>query len=465
MISNNNITNYYNSRINDLRKKVCRGIISRCDREKVLSYLNKLSEIVDFNYTTKQFNAKLDQIEALYIKFQGDFDSKINSLNLYLKKHKSFPVSSDKITVFKDGTIMSDFILENLSYLEKLYSKSGVLIYNLKDYKSANKRLILIGSKKPWPFEIKIRFVFRYLSEYKCLPMEYDSGFKFPDGELVSEWFIKNSSELYKSLDYRAKVILNYYDYYGDLDFQDKLNDAYSYLSKNGELPRVSDKKIKFSDGTLIGNWIYYNNKKMRQLRDFVQKAKTITDYLDFVMSKGIYNIKFYSQVLEVFNYLKDNKKLPSYDDVTIRLKNGTLMGEWLICNRKKLQELDNECALVISNYLEAYRRKSEIGRGNLLTVDERITEVYEYLVDNGRLPKYNDETVKFSDSVIMGRWLSRNKKKIKEMVQDNRTMMIVQYFEGIKVCRDMSSKHTVAVLEHAVINEKADKVKRLNIK
>lgn len=464
MVNNQNITDYYNSRISDLRKKVYRGIIPRSDRDKVLRYLNQLSEKVDNSYTTKQFNEMLDKIDKLYNKLQGEFDFKINSLNLYFKKHKSFPVYSDKITTFKDGTIMSEFILENLNYLEKLYSKSKVLIYNLKDYKLAKKRPVLI-SNKPWPFQIKIRFVFKYLSEYCCLPMEYDNDFKFPDGELVSNWFKQNNCDLRKSTDYRAKVILSYYDYYIDQDFQNKLDEAYGYLSQNGELPRISDRKIKFSDGTLMGSWVYHNIEKIKQLKNFVRKAKTMSEYLSFVKDKGIYNIIFYSQMLEVFNYLKENKKLPAYDDTTIKLKNGTLMGKWIIHNRKKIQELDNDYALVISNYLEMHKLKRELRRKNLLTVDERITAVYEYLVEHGCLPKYNDTTVMFSDSVIMGRWISQNKKRIKSMAQDNRTIAIVQYLDSLKLSKDDSSKCMMAVFERQSVNKEKEKVKKLNIK
>ena len=82
MINNNNIRNYYNSKISDFRKKVCRGVIPRRDKAKVLRDLNKLSEIVNSNYTANQFNEMLDKIESLYSELQVDFNAKIKYLNL-----------------------------------------------------------------------------------------------------------------------------------------------------------------------------------------------------------------------------------------------------------------------------------------------------------------------------------------------------------------------------------------------
>ena len=166
--------------------------------------------------------------------------------------------------------------------------------------------------------------------------------------------------------------------------------------------------------------------------------------------------------MLEVYNYLKENTELPEFDNTIVRLKDGTFMGEWILCNREKLQHLDDMYALAIVTYLE--KCGIELQKKRLLTVDERITEVYKYLLENGCLPKYNDEIVKFSDSVIMGRWLSHNKKKIKEMVQDERAIMITQYYDGVNLCRETSSKQGAAVFEHSLVS-KCDKVKKLDIK
>ena len=462
MANNQSIKNYYNSRINDFRKKVSRGIIPLDDKEKIFRCLQQLSEVAS-NYSTNQFNEMLEKIETMYSKFQVNFNSRIKSLNVYLKKHKSLPVYSDKITSFEDGMIMSDFIFKNLNYLEKLYSESNVLTKILKGYRLDKRQPHLITSKKTLPFLIKVRFVFKYLSEYFCLPIEYDINFKFPDGESVFEWLKENKNELNNSSDYRAKAILNYYDYYNNQAFQNKLKYVYNYLLENDELPKASDKKIKFPDGTLVGSWVHYHIEKIRKLKDFVKSAKTISDYLDFVMSKGIYNIRFYSQMLEVYNYLKENTELPEFDNTIVRLKDGTFMGEWILCNREKLQHLDDIYALAIVTYLE--KCGIELQKKRLLTVDERITEVYKYLLENGCLPKYNDEIVKFSDSVIMGRWLSHNKKKIKEMVQDERAIMITQYYDGVNLCRETSSKQGAAVFEHSLVSKKCDKVKKLDIK
>lgn len=471
MINNNNIRNYYNSKISDFRKKVCRGVIPRRDKAKVLRDLNKLSEIVNSNYTANQFNEMLDKIESLYSELQVDFNAKIKYLNLYFKKHRSFPAYSDKVTVFKDGTIMSEFIFEHLSYLEKLYSKNKVYLQNLSGYKLGKRQPPLITRKIVWPFEIKMRFVFRYLSEYNCLPIEYDINFKFPDGESVLEWIIKNKQVLNDSSDYRAKCILVYYDYYGNQVFQDKLDYVYDYLLEKGELPRTSDNKTRFSDGTLVSNWLYYNGEKIKQLKPFVQKAKIISDHLGDRKVKKLgrlnSNLSFDEKKLIVYNYLLENGALPKTTNKTLKFDDGVLISDWIVNYRDKLYALRNDDyqAKAIVNYLESSKTNGQGRKRNALNFDERITEVYEYLVESGCLPKYNDKTIRFSDSVIMGGWLKRNKNKIKEMVRDERITMIARYFDDTKLYRDTSSKQRAAVFEQTLINEKGGKVKKLDIK
>lgn len=530
---------YYNDRIGDFRKKVDRSIMLSKDKKYIYQLLKKLSGVVGYNCTSKQFNDMLGEVEKVYNSLQKDFVSKLNYLNSYFKQNKRFPYWDDKITMFKDGTVVSDFLLKNLNYLMQIYAKNKVLMEALNSFATSYK-LGKKYSQNKLLFEYKVKFVYKYLVEYNCLPIEYDDGMTFPDGESISVWFKKNEQKLNKRLDYFSKAILSYYRYYNDEDFKVKLNYVYSYLIKNLELPSSQNNKIKFEDGTLVGSWIASHIDDIKQLKDALNEARVVDKYLDFVKINGVYNIRFYKQVIEAYKYLKKNLCLPVSDDSKVKFKNGTLMGRWLICNKEKLQFLNNDYAKEIVNYLEEHKKrvlcpfnkeivfdekkqivydflvrngklpiatnkvvrfddgtlmgswitdhyndlcaltdsdsqalaiinylkshkKYKPGRKkNALSFDEKITEAYKYLMENGSLPRYDDRTVMFSDTVFMGRWLRNNKRKIKEMIQDNRTITIIQYYDSLKLYKDESVKQKVAVFKGSLVNETENKAKKI---
>lgn len=525
MFKNSNIASYYNSKIDGFKHKVLKGNLPQREKERFFEYLKKIYKLINSNLPAKQFNQILDKMERLYGQIQGEYITKLNTLNSFFKNHGCFPLCTDKISTFQDGTIMSEFILDNVDYLKEMYAKSPVLEYALRSYEAVNKNKLVSGVKKAWPFEVKIRFVFRYLSEYKCLPMEYSLNFRFPDGKKFTEWFQENEEEIRNNLDYRAMVIWSYYTYYSDLDFRDKLIFVYDYLMKHGNQSELLDNDAKFSDGVLVRDWIHYHSQDVNNLKNIVKEASVIAEYLDFVKAQGVYDLDFYEQLIEVYRYLKVHGHLPKFDNSMVKLKNGDLMGKWILANKQKLLELDDDYAgeiarylgvrrikkddrskdnssfdkkkqaiydylmengvlpkatdktlkfddgtlmcfwvfnhrgqlyelkdsdskaRAIVNYLETRESKGRGRRKNGLTFDERVKEVYEYLEEYGNLPRYSDDTVRFSDQVLMGRWIKRNRNKIQEMVQDDRGTMIIQYLDKFKLYRN-GSKGALAVFD-----------------
>lgn len=209
MFNNSNVADYYASKINDLRKNILKGNLPQKEKYQFLAYLNKAIKMINSNWTTKQVNEFLRQIEEVYRKTQVKYIDKLNALYLYFKNNGYFPSVSDKKTTFEDGTIMSDFILDNMDYLQKMYAKNKPIQFALRKYEAFS-QLNLDDNKEISIFRVKLLLVFKYLFEHKRLPL--DDKVKFPDGESYLKWVNQNEQMLRHSMDYRAKAIISDYN-------------------------------------------------------------------------------------------------------------------------------------------------------------------------------------------------------------------------------------------------------------
>ena len=133
----------------------------------------------------------------------------------------------------------------------------------------------------------------------------------------------------------------------------------------------------------------------------------------------GIRGLTFEEKLEEAYKYLQDMGKLPPLDNKQVQFSDNVLIGSWLWKNKNKLEELSqtNEQARVIINELN--RRKG-------LSFEEKLEEVYKYLQDTGKLPPLDDKQVQFSDNVLMGIWLSKNKNKLEELSQTNEQARVI---------------------------------------
>ncbi len=188
------------------------------------------------------------------------------------------------------------------------------------------------------------------------------------------------------------------------LNFEEKLEEAYKYLQETGKLPLLKDSTIKFSDGVLIGGWLFDNKNKIEELSQTNEQARAIINELN--MRQGL---SFEEKLEEVYKYLQDTGNLPVQRDKQVQFSDNVLMGKWLARNKDKLEELSqtNEQARVIIN---------EINKRKGLSFEEKLEETYKYLQDMGKIPVWGDKQVQFRDNTLMGNWFNNNKQKIYEL-------------------------------------------------
>ena len=157
-----------------------------------------------------------------------------------------------------------------------------------------------------------------------------------------------------------------------------------------------------------MGIWLSRNKENVNSIQRTNNKAKTIIEELN--KRKGL---SFEGKLDQVYNYLLKHNVLPSKLNKIIKFSDEIPIGLWLITNKKKLEEMQE--------YDERARKIiEELNNRKGLNFEEKLEQVYNYLLKRNELPAMTNRIIKFNDGVQMGQWLNSNKKKLEEMQEYN---------------------------------------------
>ena len=157
-----------------------------------------------------------------------------------------------------------------------------------------------------------------------------------------------------------------------------------------------------------MGIWLSRNKENVNSIQRTNNKAKTIIEELN--KRKGL---SFEGKLDQVYNYLLKHNELPSTNNKIIKFNDGVQIGQWLLRNKKKLEEMQE--------YDERARKIiEELNNRKGLNFEEKLEQVYNYLLKRNELPAMTNRIIKFNDGVQMGQWLNSNKKKLEEMQEYN---------------------------------------------
>lgn len=198
-----------------------------------------------YNHLDLFKNCGISYIEDYLIKKEEsklNFDDKVNEIYEYVLKYKCLP---DKYERFSNNEIMSYFIAHNKIKLSTMDDDRAVLI------------LKYIEDRKSLGFEEKILELYEL-----CINgLTITKGSKFSDGVNIKGWLSDNKNKLKKLKD-NENVLFIWKKCY-KLTYEEKLLEAYEYISLNGYIPFQSDRDATFSDGTFIGMWLSNNKRKI----------------------------------------------------------------------------------------------------------------------------------------------------------------------------------------------------------
>lgn len=412
-------------------------------------YLKENKNFLNLKKDSLIYKWLLDNVGVLMVMQHLDLRAYDIVLELKLEKHKEFPVSDindkyiyrlkqlvDHLRNYGDLPVQTDknFKFEDGVYMGRFIAHNKRKIMMLKEGNEYAFELASYFEKKNLSFDEKLKEVYEYLVNYGKLPFTSDNEVKFSNGEVMSTWFSHNRKKISLMNNYMAKEITKHLNG-RKLKFTDKLDELYNYYILNDFIPSVASREV-FSDGSLMGGFVKENKDNLIKVSEVDSRAKEI---LVFLSSKKLNDEE---KIKEVYLYLESNGELPAKSNKKVCFSDGSYMGYWLREHYNDLVNNNDEYSKKLIKYFEFLESKA-------LTRDDKLNEVYNYLLKYNHLPPRRD-FVYFSNGEVMNYWLGHNLDRLK-LSDDNRAKTIINYLGSQK---GISFEEKVAELYTKILDE-----------
>lgn len=365
------------------------------DREFTLSSGTYMGSFLAHNkpkiYMLKSFLEEALLISNYYEKRYLNFDDKLNEVYDYLINEGYLPYIGDDSVRFSNGEIMSLWFSHNRKKLFMMNDERAIYISRYLDGRKLS-------------FERKVDELYDYYLRYGFIPLG-KSLERFSDGTLMGKFIYENKEKFSFAQDNeKVQAILEYFNN-RKLSFAKRVNEVYLYLIENYDLPKKSNTKVRFSDGSYMGAWIYSHTDEIRL--DNSDNAIAILNYLDSVKK-----LDFEDKLNEVYNYLLKWDKLPNKDDL---FSNGEKMRGYVSRYSGRLRLMKDERAMMIISYLD-----------NKLSFDDKLDELYGMSLNEDFVLK----GALFSDGVQVYGWLHENRERLKKLADERAIFICKKYFK-----------------------------------
>ena len=222
----------------------------------------------------------------------------------------------------------------------------------------------------------------------------------FSDGVLVKDWFSHIKMKLSKRTDKSAKFVFFVLNNRRKIAFELKKQEMLRFVLY-GKFPTSNDKKARFYDGSLMGNWFRKNKDKLIELS--TKKDEEASLLLKIYNNQKRKSIKyrryltFDEKVTELYKLLIAN------DDVFDRKSkykfiDGVDVKFWVSKVKDKLLALNTSEFKYILERIPHF-----------LSFENKLKEFLIYISENRKFPSTED----FSDGVRMNNWFYNNRERI----------------------------------------------------
>ena len=222
----------------------------------------------------------------------------------------------------------------------------------------------------------------------------------FSDGVLVKDWFSHIKMKLSKRTDKSAKFVFFVLNNRRKIAFELKKQEMLRFVLY-GKFPTSNDKKARFYDGSLMGNWFRKNKDKLIELS--TKKDEEASLLLKIYNNQKRKSIKyrryltFDEKVTELYKLLIAN------DDVFDRkskykFSDGVDVKFWVSKVKDKLLALNTSEFKYILERIPHF-----------LSFENKLKEFLIYISENRKFPSTED----FSDGVRMNNWFYNNRERI----------------------------------------------------
>ena len=222
----------------------------------------------------------------------------------------------------------------------------------------------------------------------------------FSDGFAVKEWFSRTKARLIKRDDNSSRFVYFVLNNRRKIAFELKKQEMLRFVLY-GKFPTSNDKKARFYDGSLMGNWFRKNRDKLIELSiKGDEEASLLLKIYNKPKRKSIKYRKYLTfdeKVLELYKLLIAN------DDVFDRkskykFSDGVDVKFWVSKVKDRFLALDTSESKYILERIP-----------NFLSFENKLKEFLIYISENRKFPSTED----FSDGVRMNNWFYNNRERI----------------------------------------------------
>lgn len=222
----------------------------------------------------------------------------------------------------------------------------------------------------------------------------------FSDGVLVKDWFSHIKMKLSKRTDKSAKFVFFVLNNRRKIAFELKKQEMLRFVLY-GKFPTSNDKKARFYDGSLMGNWFRKNKDKLIELS--TKKDEEASLLLKIYNNQKRKSIKYRKYLTFDEKVTELYKLLIANDDVFDRkskykFSDGVDVKFWVSKVKDRLLALDTSESKYILERIP-----------NFLSFENKLKEFLIYINENRKFPSTED----FSDGVRMNNWFYNNRERI----------------------------------------------------
>ena len=256
------------------------------------------------------------------------FAEKLNYIGAeFIDKNESLPKFGDA-QKFSDGTSIYGWISNNKEKIMKEAEKGDGIFLQICKLKHwgidmFTERLNYIGAE--------------FIDKNESLPKSGDAR-RFSDGTSICRWIDANKEKIMKEAEKGNETALQICKLRKWNVFTEKLNYiGAEFIDKNNPLPEAKDAQ-RFSDGTLICNWIRKNKDKiMNEAENGNETAHQICKLKNWEVDLFTERLNYIQT--EFFNKDKPLPKRSSKtkNEAAEKFPDGALIGEWISNNKEKI--------------------------------------------------------------------------------------------------------------------------------
>ena len=304
---------------------------------------------------------------------------------------------------------VSKLIGKNLKIIKKHLIKEGLIKEEIKNINEIRKYLeehpgITYYTKINDRMQTTGSMIGSYLQEYK---------------EEIIEISKENSD---------AKYVC---DYFGWLEkkvtIEDILKEIKKYLEEHHGITYFSriDYKMQTTGGK-IGNYLRAHKEEIINMSDENSEAKYIYDYFDWLEKK----VTIEDVLKEIRGYLEEHPGITNFEKIDYKIQTtGGKIGNYLFYKKEEIINISNENsdAKYICDYF-----------GWNITKEDNLKEIRNYLEEHSGITSYTkiEDRMQTTGGKI-GKYLSRNKEKIKEISNENSDAKYICDYFGWNITKE----------------------------